>query len=238
MEFHDPLVLELVPDGEHVRPVLVQKCLPGRPTSAESLNQRGHETWPEITCWPKHSHFGLSGGKYFMVQSTHHNWSSRFYNQELHIMLLECRDGVIRALAELDEAKPLERTSSWGNPLMPHPDDFGERWYRELKELNRQKRITMVEAEEGFTKSRGSEYMRKIVKDKKQIKRRKAVIAFGDRETSVSCLWEPTGHWRHCRMSQGSTMSFLSMQNNPTSTVFKDILSENSGRRRTTYDYD
>lgn len=145
-EVPDPLVLELVPDGENVRPVLVTKCPLGIPEYRTDLNQRGHDSWPEITCWPRREHHALyTGGITYTgiigpILSNPHSWSTQYWTQEIYMILQERREYLLKVLKELDMVKPLTRKKGSQNLVEPQPEDFGERWYQELEEKRKKER--------------------------------------------------------------------------------------------------
>lgn len=43
----------------------VTRCPDRAALGVSSLNQRGHDDWPEITCWPKREHYRLTTGAEF-----------------------------------------------------------------------------------------------------------------------------------------------------------------------------
>ena len=134
MEFSDPLVLELVPDGDHVKPVLVTKCPPGVAAFADSLNQRGLELYSEITVWPTRQHWRHStGGTLVVASSEHKSWSIRFWYQEAYIYAKECRDALLHAVDTLSFGRPFPRPKKGYNDAEPREEDFGKEWSDELE---------------------------------------------------------------------------------------------------------
>ena len=140
-EVPDPLILELVSDGDNVRPVLVKKCPPEIPEWRNSLNQRGHDAWPEITCWPHSLHYALSTGFQKSIPAgSYCDWSRKFFNQEIHVILKERKEQILGVLKELNTAKAYPRPKGTQHEIGPRPEDFGEEWYRELQDMNKKRR--------------------------------------------------------------------------------------------------
>jgi hypothetical protein len=140
MEFSDPLVLELVPNGDYVQPVLVTKCPPGVAANAETLNQRGHQAWPEITMWPHNQHWRHNtGGVQTIKASDSHSWSVRFWYQEAVVYARECREALIHAVDTLEFCKPNSRPKNHLNETKPREEDFGPEWSDELEAMKQKK---------------------------------------------------------------------------------------------------
>ena len=142
MEIDKPIVLELVPDGDHVRPVLVTKCDPVEPTYKDSLNQRDCYMWPEITMWPKGLRYGLSTGQLIIVASDHDQWTigMHLWNQEAYVYKREVLETLSGMLRDLPIMRALSRRGKRDSIIEPLPEDFGDLWYEELQEIRRNRR--------------------------------------------------------------------------------------------------
>ncbi len=137
----DPLILELVSDGHNVRPVLVRKYPCGVPEYRDTLNQRGKDGWPEITYWPRENHYSLyTGGYPHSIRSDPHSYSVHYWSQEAYVIEKEMREQIMKMLDELDSVRPLPRKKEVENITQPRPEDFGERWYRELEDKKKKER--------------------------------------------------------------------------------------------------
>lgn len=143
-KFTEPLVLELVPEDDHVHLVRVQKCPPKAADTFSDLNQRGKDAWPEITMWPRGMKYRLYHGEGTIhpISGERPRWSIKLWPIEQYIYDKQIKREINKALDELPLVKPYPRKGKQSDDYdcNPRPEDFGPRWYAELQEMKHKQR--------------------------------------------------------------------------------------------------